>query len=121
MKKNLALTIILLISATCVHAQSGVEGAWKASVDTPDGPIELTYNFDVEADTLTGTVVSEMGSIEILNGAVDGETFSFDTKFNDMTISHNCELTDENTISMEYTDGGAGMGPQELTLTRATE
>ena len=121
MKKLLTLGVALLVSATVAHAQSGVEGAWTASVDSPNGTIELTYDFDVEADTLTGTVATEMGSNEILNGAVDGDTFSFDTKFNNMTISHNCELSDENTISMEYTVGGAGMGPQQLTLTRAEE
>lgn len=121
MKNLLSLIFLFLISVTFVHAQSGVDGTWKASVDTPNGTMEITYNFDVEADSLTGTVVTGMGTNEILNGMVDGETFSFDTKFNNMTISHDCELTDENTIAMEFSMSGGGMGPQSLTLTRASE
>lgn len=119
MKNLLSLIFLFLISATFVQAQSGAEGTWKASVDTPNGTMEITYNFDVEEDTLTGTVVTGMGTNEILNGMVDGETFSFDTKFNNMTISHDCELADENTIDMEFSMSGGGMGPQTLTLTRA--
>lgn len=91
-------------------------------MQTPNGPAEITYNFNVEGDTLTGTVVGGMGEVEILNGEVDGKTFTFDTSFNGMTISHDCELENEDTIAMTFKFGqGGGPGPQELTLNRVEE
>jgi hypothetical protein len=66
-----------------------------------------------------------MGEVEILKGKVDGNEFSFDTKFNGNTISHECVLEDDDKIVMEFTfegQGGPGPeGPQELILTRASD
>lgn len=120
MKNLLSLIVIFLVSATFLHAQSGIEGTWNASIQSPNGTMDITYNFDVDGDTLTGTVGSPMGETEILNGKVNGDTFSFETSFNNMKISHECELADENTIAMQFTMAGMGMGPQPLTLTRAS-
>lgn len=116
MKKNFSIISLFLLFTAFTQMDSGIEGKWKASMDTPNGEFVITYNFNVDGETLTGTVETMMGDTEILNGKVDGDTFSFETSFNGMTISHKCELTDENTIKMNFTMGG--QGPQELTLTR---
>ncbi len=119
-----AFAIILLFSAFTVM-DSGIEGTWIGKVQAPQGEVEITYNFNVEGDTLTGTVVGGMGEVEILNGEVEGEEFSFDTKFNGATISHDCVLEEDNKIVMEFTfqgpGGGGPQGPQELILTRAPD
>ena len=53
-------------------------GKWVGSVETPNGPIELTYEFKAEGETLTGTVASAMGSLPISNGKVAGDTLTFE-------------------------------------------
>ncbi len=125
MKKLLGIFALFLITAAFTSVNSGIDGTWIGKMDSPNGPVEITYNFNVEEDTLTGTVEGGMGEIEILNGKVDGNEFSFDTQFNGTTISHECELQDDDTIAMEFTfegQGGPGPeGPQELILTRASE
>lgn len=125
MKKLLGIFALFLITAAFASVNSGIDGTWIGKMDSPNGPVEITYNFNVEEDTLTGTVEGGMGEIEILNGKVDGNEFSFDTQFNGTTISHECELQDDDKIAMEFTfegQGGPGPeGPQELILTRASE
>lgn len=125
MKKLLGIFALFLITAAFTSVNSGIDGTWIGKMDSPNGPVEITYNFNVEEDTLTGTVEGGMGEIEILNGKVDGNEFSFDTQFNGTTISHECELQDDEKIAMEFTfegQGGPGPeGPQELILTRASE
>lgn len=125
MKKLLSIFALFLIIAAFTSVNSDIEGTWIGKMDSPNGPVEITYNFNVEDDTLTGTVEGGMGEIEILNGKVDGNEFSFDTQFNSTTISHECVLKDDDKIVMEFTfegQGGPGPeGPQELILTRASE
>lgn len=125
MRKLLSAVTIFLLFVAFTGIDSGIDGTWTATMNSPNGEVEITYNFNVEGDTLTGTVVGGMGEIEILNGEVDGKEFSFDTKFNGFTISHDCMLQEENKIAMEFTfqgQGGPGpQGPQELILTRAVE
>ncbi|GAA5523266.1 hypothetical protein LQ318_15495 [Aliifodinibius salicampi] len=125
MKKLVGMFAAFLIIAAFTSVNSGIDGTWIGKMDSPNGPVEITYNFNVDEDTLTGTVEGGMGEIEILNGQVDGNEFSFDTQFNGATISHECVLEDDDKIVMEFTfegQGGPGpSGPQELILTRASE
>ena len=125
MNKLLSVFAIISVFTAFTTIDSGIDGTWTATVQGPQGEVEITYNFDVEGDTLTGTVVGGMGEVEILNGVVDGDEFSFDTKFNGATISHDCVLESENKIMMEFRFEGPGgqgpQGPQELVLTREKE
>lgn len=120
MKKLLSASIIILIFAAFTSIAPGITGTWTATISGPNGEAEITYNFEAEEDTLTGTVVGGMGEVEILNGKVDEKEFYFETQFNNVTISHECVLKDENTIAMKYTfEGEPGpQEPQNLTLTR---
>ena len=73
------------------HAQS-IEGKWKGEIQGPNGTFDLTYNFHVVGDSLTGSLETQMGEIPISNGKIDGKKFSFDTSFNDRIISHQCTV-----------------------------
>jgi hypothetical protein len=55
-----------------------LNGKWTGTITTPDGnDLEVTYNFKVSGDTLTGTAESPAGVVTIDNGKVSGDTFSF--------------------------------------------
>jgi len=86
-----------LVVSIC-HAQ-GIDGKWKGEMQTPNGPMDLTFNFRASGDSLTGTVATQMGEMPIINGKVDGKKFSFDVSFNDMTINHQCTFMSD-SISM---------------------
>lgn len=86
-----------LVVSIC-HAQ-GIDGKWKGEMQTPNGPMDLTFNFKVSADSLTGTVATQMGDMPIINGKVDGKKFTFDVSFNEMTINHQCTFMSD-SISM---------------------
>ena len=109
------LVIFLVMNIGCNEKE--INGKWKGEMQTPNGPFELTYDFNVIGDSLAGTVSSPMGQLPISNGKVDGKTFSFDVNVNGMTFSQQCTyMTD--SISMKV----QGMqGPMEIMLKRVPE
>ena len=117
MSRLFSFCFAIFFVMSIAHAQS-IEGKWKGEIQSPNGVFELTYNFHVVGDSLTGTAVNPMGEIPIANGKIDDKKFSFDTSFNDMIISHQCTVTSDSTISMKF----EGMqGPMEMILKRAPE
>jgi hypothetical protein len=111
--KKIFPVILFLLMASSVFA-TGIEGTWKAKM--PEGNMELTFVFKMDGDKLTGTLTSPNGDVPISNTKVDGKNFSFDISFNDMSISHNCTLKEDDTISMKVV--GSPMGDSEMILTR---
>jgi hypothetical protein len=110
------LAIFLAMSIT--HAQS-INGQWKGEMQSPNGPFDLTFNFKVSGDSLTGSVTSQMGEIPISNGKFNDTTFSFDVDVNEMTIHHKCIVKSDSTISM--TVEGMQGEPSEIILKRVPE
>jgi len=115
MKKILS-AIILVLAATTATFATGIEGTWKASMQGPDGDMELTFVFKMTDGKLSGVVQSPNGDTAITNTKVNGKEFSFDVSFNDMTIKHNCNLQEDDTISMKAT--GTPMGDMAMILKR---
>ena len=110
-----AVVTLLLVSG-CAHDFSGI---WKGQMETPNGAMELTYNFKTDGDSLSGTVASPMGEIPISNGKVKGKTFSFDVNVNGMTIANNCTLMGD-SISLKV-PGMMGGPDIEMTLKRPAD
>ncbi len=81
-----------LSAATALAAD--VTGTWTAEAAAPDGStFQLTFTFKQDGTKLTGTVQGSMGEpLEITNGKIDGDKFSFDVSFNGITISHQCTV-----------------------------
>ena len=109
---------VLMLLALSVGQAQGIDGKWKGEMQGPNGSMELTFNFKVSADSLTGTVVNQMGEIPISKGKVKGKTFSFDVNVNDMNISHQCILMSD-SISMKV-QGFQGE-PMVMILKRVSE
>ncbi len=79
---------LLFVAGLCV-AQD-INGKWKTKMETPNGPVDMTFTFKTNGDTLTGAAGGPMGEMPISNGKIKDKTFSFDVNFNDWTISHWC-------------------------------
>ena len=108
--------IALFLVSGCAHDFSGI---WKGQLETPNGNMELTYNFKTVGDSLTGTVGSPMGEIPISNGKIEGKMFSFDVDVNGMTITNKCTVMGD-SISLKV-PGMMGGPDMEMTLKRAPD
>jgi hypothetical protein len=75
MKKWLmAIMAVFVITASAAD----VSGTWKGSVETPNGAMETTFVFKVDAGKVTGTAtMGQMGESPISEGKVDGDTVTF--------------------------------------------
>jgi hypothetical protein len=51
-----------------------VTESWKMSLKTPIGPQDMVLNFTRDGDGFTGRIESEMGSDDVTDGKIDGET-----------------------------------------------
>jgi hypothetical protein len=69
----LVLLTLFAISASATD----VAGTWKASIETPNGTMENTFVFKLDAGKLTGTVTGQMGEAPISEGKLDGDNISF--------------------------------------------
>jgi hypothetical protein len=73
------LAVMFAFFALIAHA-ADVAGTWKANFETPNGNIESTFVFKVDAGKLTGTVTSgNFGEVQIVDGKVDGDNVTFST------------------------------------------
>jgi len=101
----------LALFALPLAAQTGVAGKWNASVDTPNGPFMLVFEFIVEAaGKLTGSLQNEfIGSIPIKDGTVNG---------NDITFKLSIEGGPNGTMNIGYKGTVKG---DELSLTSKFE
>ena len=54
-----------------------VTGTWDAVVNSPMGEQKSTMTLNQEGDTVTGTNAGAQGSVDIQEGKVDGDTFTW--------------------------------------------
>ena len=83
-----ALMLLFLTGAPAFAA--GVDGNWSGSVDSPNGPVQVSFSFKTDGTTLTGTTTGPDGmTIALKNGKVDGNkiTFVIEVSFNGNTLS----------------------------------
>lgn len=117
MSRSLSICILILLVTTtgCIH---DISGKWKGLMEGPNGAMELIYTFKVTGDSLSGTVASPMGELPIINGKIDGKTFSFDVIFNEMTFKNQCTVMGD-SISVKMP--GPGGDAMEIILNRLPE
>ena len=119
--KKVLLTMFITIITVLAGQAEGIGGKWKTSMESPQGSMELTFVFKVDGAKLTGTVSSPMGDIEISNGKVNGNEFSFDIDVMGNTMPHKGKLDGEVIkLKVDMPDGGMG-GPGEMTLKKVKE
>lgn len=92
MLRRALLAFVITVGMAAVALAGDVTGKWVGSVDTPNGPIELTFEFKAEGDALTGNVTSAMGSQPLNNGKVAGDVLTFDVALEGGTITHEAKV-----------------------------
>ncbi len=122
MKKLLCVCAALAMTLSAAAAMAAdVTGTWTAETKAPDGStFQLTFAFKQDGATLTGSVQGPQGDpLEITNGKVDGDKFTFDVSFNGITIHHDCTV-DGDTIKMSAKSDSQDFPAMDLTLKKAT-
>jgi hypothetical protein len=67
---------ILLLAAPAFAAT--VDGKWTGSIDTPNGPVTVSFMFKADGNALTGSTTGpDGGEVQLKNGKIDGNTISF--------------------------------------------
>ena len=76
---NRLLVLTALAILVCAFAASAADlnGKWKGSLNTPNGDLEINFNFNVSGEKLTGTVTNTYGEEQITDGTVKGDAVSF--------------------------------------------
>jgi hypothetical protein len=71
------LACALLLASSAAFA-APVDGKWTGSIDSPNGPVQITYVFKAEGTKLTGTSTGPDGSaLQLKNGKIEGDKISF--------------------------------------------
>ena len=112
--KTIFTVLLFLLLYVAGNAQT-LDGSWKGQFSGPNGDMELVFTFKVNADTLNGDVTSEMGSLPIENGKVNGNELSFDVNDNGQVISHT-GVWDGDTVKLSLP-----WGDQQMVLNRLKE
>jgi hypothetical protein len=128
-RRHLALAAALALFALPLAAQTGIAGKWNASVDTPNGPFMLVFEFIVDAaGKLTGSLQNEfIGSVPIKDGTVNGNDIAFKLSIEGgpngaMNIGYKGTVKgDELSLTSKFEGEVPGGGPaeQSVKLTRA--
>ena len=118
MKKFFISSILVLMSTTFAFA-SGIEGKWKATVDTDYGPWEFTLAYKVDGDKLSGSFSSAEGDASFTDGVVKGNEFEYKIGANGDSYTHEGTLVNKNEILIKWEHDMYGEG--EFTMTRVAE
>src|SRR5581483_7818341 len=108
MRKLRAISIASVLALTAALASAAdVSGKWTAQMQGRDGQShEITLNFAVNGDQLTGTMTTPRGDTDISDGKVDGNNVSFSQKMtfgdHEVTINYKGTVSDDGN-SIEFT------------------
>jgi hypothetical protein len=119
MKRKILITVALLLPFGAVFAYfASIDGKWSAILKGPDGnEFPITYTFKTGGTTLTGTVTSSIGSFDISDGVVKGDSLWFTANINTMKIKNKGRYyADGDSISLRV-----GTRSTHTTLKRAMD
>jgi hypothetical protein len=70
----IVLAFIFVMSTTAIL---DLTGKWSGQIQSPNGPLDLIYNFKVDGEKLTGTVDGPTGTVTIDSGVIKNNNLKF--------------------------------------------
>jgi hypothetical protein len=117
MKRIYSAIVMSLMAATLWAAP--IDGKWRAETKRADRMIATTFDLKAADGKLTGTVSMGRGkrdkSIEIQNGKIDGDRFSFTTLHK--TKKGERSITWQGAVSGDELKGTTGRGKRAIEFT----
>lgn len=127
--RKFAFAATLALLALPAAAADGVAGKWNASVDSPQGPFAMVFEFAVDGGKLTGSLQNDfIGSIPLQDGTVKGNDIAFKLTIAMEGLPEPLKISYTGTVKgdelalkskFEGTPPGGGPAEQTLTATRA--
>ena len=71
------LAAIVMLGCFATAGAADLNGKWKGELQSPNGPLEINFDFHVDGEKLTGTVTNTYGTEQITDGTVKGDAISF--------------------------------------------
>ena len=103
--------VAFLTFSTAASAQTGLNGNWAMTFNTPMGTLDASATMKVDGEKLSGTMSSEAGEVQF-TGTVKGASFTF--SFDVQTPNGNFSITmngEQNGDELKGTfDFGQGTG-----------
>jgi hypothetical protein len=105
------VTIVFALLLTSLSAlAANVAGTWAVTVDSPNGPLDVTLTLKQDGDKLTGTVNSQMGDAPITGTVKDNDltfTMNMDANGASMVIVYKAKVDgDKMTGSLDFAGQG---------------
>ena len=98
---------------------ANVDGSYECITKSPMGDQKSTLTVKTDGDTFTGTNAGAMGSLDVKNGRVDGNTLTWDM---DMVVPMPMTLNCTATVEGDKLDGtikAGAFGEMAMTGTKA--
>lgn len=99
--------VLVLAAASCFA--SDADGKWAGNIETPNGPIPVSFDLKTEGNNVTGVTHGPQGEVKITNGKLEGALLSFSLAFDvggtTMTIRYKGIVSKEK-IDFSLTFGG---------------
>jgi hypothetical protein len=105
------VTIVFALLLTSLSALAAdVAGTWAVTVDSPNGPLDVTLTLKQDGDKLTGSVNSQMGDAPITGTVKDNDltfTMNMDANGASMVIVYKAKVDgDKMTGSLDFAGQG---------------
>ena len=117
--RTLALAVLVVTLGAVTALAADLNGKWKATVETPRGTQEISFDFHVDGATLTGKVTTPRGESDITDGKIDGDNLSFNQVVNcngnEMKINYTGKVDGD---SIKFTRTVGDRPAVEFTATR---
>ena len=117
MKKIFTSAALLLFFVTLVFAAK-IDGKWRGSVETGEGPFYFTVTYRVEGDSLSGRFEWDYGELDFSGGTVNGDEFEYSFYIEGYEIPQKGKLVSDDEIEITYEDE---YGENTIKLTRVPE
>jgi imidazolonepropionase-like amidohydrolase len=104
-------------SPAAAPSDTNITGIWTLSVNSPQGPMEVTLSVTQSGTALTGTTSSQVGSATMTGGTITGSNFRFSINLNSSQVGE-LDVTFNGTVqgnTMSGTLEVSGMGSMEFT------
>lgn len=121
---NVCRSVFLAVVCAAFMSAADVDGRWTAQVPGRGGdPQTVTFNFKAVGETLTGTMATARGELEISEGKVAGDNISFAVKMsfqgNEMKMLYKGVVSGQEIRFTRTREGGQGR-TQEFTARKTT-
>ena len=102
--------VILMLTMALSAFAADVAGKWKATMEGPNGSMQLTFDLKVEGKKITGKAIGDMGEMQITDGTIDGDRISFAIETDQMKVVHKGTVSgDEMKLKVEMGDNSMEM------------